>query len=373
MTLLSIFCPKLVEAKQHGGVPNAPAVVKPNSVNGGYSWFFDAASKLGKRKESSNVAVGDPEKRTDVTKDVPDADSELNDIVIQNPQISGATLINMMRTKGLKAAKVTEAFRARIADLREAMRESARVSPMEYAAARVLGKSLKIKKTVEADSASAFPQVTRESKDLDFIVKGCKFLESASDDGIGPTKFNAVLIQEGMGNFGDAFYYTREALESAIPIFTGAKIYADHPSSTDEETRPERSVKDIIGHYENLQVTENKGGQAELTGEVHVLPDKPYEWARALMRQTIEHAKKFPDKNLVGLSINASGGAVETPIDEVLKTAPESAKPKLIEAQQNGIDSVKVVSKIKSAVSCDLVTEAGAGGKIINLIEGDRK
>ena len=43
---------------------------------------------------------------------------------------------------------------------------------------------------------------------------------------------------------------------------------------------------------------------------------------------------------------------------------------KLAEAKENGIESVKVVRKIKSAVSCDLVTEAGAGGKILNFIEG---
>ena len=67
--------------------------------------------------------------------------------------------------------------------------------------------------------------------------------------------------------------------------------------------------------------------------------------------------------------INASGDAQDTSIDEVLRSAPDGAKPKLTEAQQSGIDSVRLVSKINSAVSCDMVTEAGAGGKFLNLIE----
>ena len=42
-----------------------------------------------------------------------------------------------------------------------------------------------------------------------------------------------------------------------------------------------------------------------------------------------------------------------------MREAPASAKAKLAEAKENGIESVKVVRQIKSAVSCDLVTEAG--------------
>lgn len=217
----------------------------------------------------------------------------------------------------------------------------------------------------EADSASAFPQMVRETS---IKILPANFRESASDDGIGPTRFKCILIQEGLGNFGDAYYYHRSALESAVPVFTGAKIYADHPSTLEEETRPERSVRDVLGHFENIQIESDKSERAMLTGEVVVLPDKPYEWARALMRHAITHAEKFPDKDFIGLSINASGDANEAPIEQVMKDAPASALPKLAEAKQNGIESVKVVTKIKRAVSCDLVTEAGAGGKIINVI-----
>ena len=46
---------------------------------------------------------------------------------------------------------------------------------------------------------------------------------------------------------------------------------------------------------------------------------------------------------------------------------------KLAEGQRNRGLIGLVVSKITDAVSCDLVTEAGAGGKIVKLIEGDMK
>lgn len=367
MTWWSTSCRKLREAKQKGGVPNAPAVIRPNSVNGGFTWFFDAASKLKPKsvKQSSNVDVGDPEQDADATEDTPDADQELNDIILKTPQVSGAALVNAMKAKGLKVVKVTEAWRARV-DMFRPMREK---SAIQQACERVMGRGLKVTKAKEADAASAFPQVTRETK---FNFRPTNLRESASDDGIGPTKFKVVLLQEGLGNFGDAYYYNREALESAIPVFTGAKVYADHPSSAEEETRPERSVRDVLGHFENIQVETDKDDRAMLTGEVCILPDKPYEWARGLMRHAVDHAKKFPDKDFIGLSINASGDSSETPIDDVMKQAPSGAKPKLVEAKEQGIDTVRVVSKIKSAVSCDLVTEAGAGGKILNLIEGSK-
>ena len=392
-------CRKLREAKEHGGIPNRPAVIKPNDVNGGYSWFFNAASRIkGKAKESSNVDVGDPEQHLDVTKDTAqDADEELNDIVLQNPQISGATLINTMKTRGLRVSKTTEAWRKRVNSLivreqvsrdkwascvHKVQRRGDVDSPyavctaqlgtptkesLEYAAARVLGKHFKIKKKVEeADSSSSFVQVTREAK---FNFKSMNLKEAASDDGIGPTKFKVVLLQEGLGNFGDAFYYDKSALDSAVPIFTGTKIFADHPSAVEEEVRPERSVRDVLGHFENIKVETDKNDRAMLTGEVHVLPDKPFEWARALIRHAIDHSKKFPDQPFVGLSINASGDADETSIDEVMKAAPSGAKPKLEEAKGMGIESVRVVRKIKDAISCDLVTEAGAGGGIVSVVK----
>ena len=207
-----------------------------------------------------------------------------------------------------------------------------------------------------------------------WTVSGAKIKESTPTGAskaaaIGATKFQVVLIQEGMGNFNDRFYYSKEAIESAVPVFEGKKIYADHPSVMDEQVRPERSVRDILGHFENIRVSISEDGQAQLVGEVNILPSPQYQWARDLMLEAIDYSKKYPSQDLVGLSINASGDAQEVDIDQVLATAPNGAKAKLLKAKEDGIDSLRICTVINDAISCDLVTEAGAGGKINTFLE----
>lgn len=355
MNWLSTSCRRLIEAQRVGAYDDDQGKgIKTTH------WFWGAADKL---SQASNVTVGDPAQKTDISQDSPDADETLNSIVIDTPQISGATLINQMKVKGLKVVKAQEAWSKVVA--RFVFRPQLKETYFEGWSSRLRPFS----KKKEADTSSSFPAVLVKTKEAQFKFQATNLKESASDDGIGPTRFKVVLLQEGLGNFGDAYYYSRDALNSAVPVFTGSKIFADHPSSAEEETRPERSVRDVLGHFENIAVETDKTNRAMLTGEVSVLPDKPFEWARALMRHAIEHAKKFPDQPFVGLSINASGDADEVGIDEVMKTASDSIRPKLIEAKEKGINVVKVVSKIKDAISCDLVTAAGAGGGIVSVIK----
>lgn len=239
------------------------------------------------------------------------------------------------------------------------------------AIAKILGKT----KKREADSNSTAPPimkakgVKRESK---FKIVTSRFMEGAAQSKTDQNKFRVVLLEEGMGNSHDAFYYTKDALESAVDIFKGLKIMADHPTMEEEDIRPERSTRDILGHYENLSVEEGDGGQHQLCGDVDILPSADCEWARARMSRAIENSEKFPGRDFIGLSINASGPSQKTPIEDVIDMAPEGAKSKLVEAQKEGIEFVRVVNEINRAVSCDLVTEAGAGGKVLNALEGEK-
>lgn len=204
-----------------------------------------------------------------------------------------------------------------------------------------------------------------------------KFLEAAAAPGGDPsvfTRFKSILLQEGLGNFRDGYYYSRQALESAAQVFEGKKIYADHPTSLDEQVRPERSVRDVLGHFENVLVEDGDDGRALLVGEVVIPPDEPFLWARSLMGHSVIYAQKYPDKDFVGLSINASGDATEMAIDKLTEQGvPASVLAKLEEFKEQGNQIVKLVTVIAEAVSCDLVTEAGAGGKILSLLEGDLK
>ncbi len=225
----------------------------------------------------------------------------------------------------------------------------------------------------EASTSTSVPLMTVKAckKESSFRIVSSRFKESAAAENVSPNKFRVVLLEEGLGNTNDAFYYTESALESAVEIFNGLKIMADHPTEEEEEIRPERSTRDILGHYENLAVEEAEDGQHQLCADVDILPSDDCEWARARMVRAVENSTKFPGRDFIGLSINASGPSEQMSIEDAIDQAPEGAKQKLLDAQAEGIESVKMVSKINRAVSCDLVTEAGAGGKVLSIIEGD--
>jgi len=347
-----------------------------------------------------------PLKESDAVAPLDSSERALAELLAQASNSSAATFINLLKSKGFKIIAPPELQDAEMDQI------SAKASPKESQAKlaepaswavdeelwdkakkaasksygqddpaywpsvvviyKNMGGSIKGKK--EAASASSFPQVTRGVKESNIKDSFCgqmRFLESYSDEH-NPTRFRCVLIQEGLGNFGDAYYYTRQALESAVPVFEGKKIYADHPDKVEEEARPERSVKDVLGHFENVKLEEGKDGRAMLTADVVVLPDEPYQWARALMRHSVEYSKKYPDKDFIGLSINARGDSTIVPMSEWTKEAkiPASSMEKLRQAQEKGIDQIRLVTAIREAISCDMVTEAGAGGRIINFIEG---
>jgi hypothetical protein len=271
------------------------------------------------------------------------ADVVASDILAKNAQVSASTFLNLLKKNGVEL---------------------------------VLNPVL----TKEATGSSSLPQMVREGdnkKPGNINFKSGKFLEKSSGINGEPagsfSRFKTVLLTEGLGNLRDLYYYSKEALASAVPVFEGKKIYADHPTAIQEQMQPERSVRDVLGHFENVHLEENSDGQAMLVGDVVIPMDDPFMWARSLMAHSVDYAKKYPDKDFVGLSINASGDAEMMEIDKVIEIAPMNAKLKIQKAKEEGKQTVKLVSNIAEAVSCDLVTEAGAGGKILELLEGDLK
>lgn len=280
----------------------------------------------------------------------PQQDKEISDLLIQNPGMSAATFFNLVKTMGYKILK------DEFADVKSAAIEKERQA----------------KAAIEANSASANAPVLRAQESMRF---SSQMLESsASDNGVGITKFKVALLTEGLGNMVDGFYYTKECIESAVPIFEGKKIYANHPKLSEEQDRPERDVNDIIGHFENCRVETMPDGRSQLIADSNILPDKDFEKYRALMRHQVEFAKKYPDKDFIGLSINANGFNTPMRLSEFISQSviPKGAMLKLKEAMEKGLELVKVVTAFKDAVSCDLVTEAGAGGKILGMLEGEK-
>lgn len=285
------------------------------------------------------------------------------EIILRNPGISGPTLLNTLKAQGLEIVDTKPETGVKEAD------SASSNSPSLAAGVGAKNPLKKKKKAKQKESA------IRETKSGNITFKTNSFFESVQrpDEPYG-LLFKTVLLQEGLGNLSDKFYYTRNALDSAIPIFEGKKIYANHPSTFEDEVRPERDVRDVLGHFENVVVQESEDGRAQLVADLVILPEQSFDWARGLMKHSVGFAKKYPDKEFVGLSINASGDAEEVGLPDYMEKnkIPESIVPKLQKALDEGIDKVRVVNAIESAVSCDLVTEAGAGGKILKLIEEEK-
>lgn len=257
---------------------------------------------------------------------------DVETLVVQNPTMNSASFLSLLKSKGFKITKEAETTSNPLARPKESIREAG---------------------------------------------VACRFLESVQGvDYKDPreNRFKVILIQEGLGNTVNGYYYTKEALISAVPIFEGKKFYADHPSKTEESDRPERSVRDVYGHFENLEFKEAQDGTGQVVGDVVVLGDEGSDWIRARLIHAVAYQKKFPDKEFVGLSINASGNA--EPVNALSFLAEgviPSARQKLEEAIREGLEEVKIVRTIDSAVSCDLVTEAGAKGKVLSLLEAGVK
>lgn len=190
-------------------------------------------------------------------------------------------------------------------------------------------------------------------------------------------KFKVVLIKEGMGNFKDRFFYTKQALRTAVErkLFDGVQSFADHPSALEEEIRPERSTKDIIGFYENVQYEESENGQGQLIADLVVPVNISQDWVLALLTNSVDYSTKFRERDLVGLSINASGPAEPIAIEEFMKQQPlaDSVVLKLVEAQGQGISEINVVNELTEVTSVDLVTKAGAGGRVSRMVERGKK
>ena len=125
---------------------------------------------------------------------------------------------------------------------------------------------------------------------------------------------------------GASAYYPSELLESnPMIVRRGTQIFKDHFT---EGERPERSVDRLVGYFDTDSWYESDGLYAEA-----VFFDSAVDWVR-------ERA----EANAIGMSIRASGTRVE----------------------ENGR---MVATSIEAIHSVDIVTRAGAGGALVEMLE----
>jgi cation transport regulator len=140
-----------------------------------------------------------------------------------------------------------------------------------------------------------------------------------------------VVIKPGL-NASKARYYPSEMLARDFKVFEGVKMYADHPTPTEEKEKPERSVRDWVATLKNVHV----GKDGAVLGEAVVVEP----WMQAKLAT-------LRDKNMLaemGVSINAIGTGSKGKVE--------------------GVDT-SIIERIVRARSVDFVTEAGAGGGIV--------
>jgi len=180
------------------------------------------------------------------------------------------------------------------------------------------------------------------------------FLEATSNGDV----WKVMIIEEGLSKNGK--YYTKEALQKAIPLFEKSKVcfyewkdkHFDHIPLTIEKIRPEGFPLQTAGWIDNVsyESIKSEGREATgLTGHLHLLTENSR--VAELKRMLIEGWKKGL-KHLLGLSINAEG--------------PSSVR------MLNG-QPITLVNGITRVYSTDFVTQPAAGGELLQILESLNK
>jgi len=164
-----------------------------------------------------------------------------------------------------------------------------------------------------------------------------------------------VIITEGLGNLRDRNYYTREAVESCVPLFNGKQFFIDHPTATEEGDRPERSVRDLAGYFYDTArgtVKDPVTGDTLVAclGSLRFDESDAGQIARAKVATALEYQRRFPNSKSVYAGISINGGGV--------------SEPGMIQGMQ-----VNLVKEIQEAVSADIVTRPARGGRFVNLMQ----
>lgn len=161
--------------------------------------------------------------------------------------------------------------------------------------------------------------------------------ESGRTRGTGKRR-RAKLIAADV--WGSSAYYSAEVLErdAAEVVVPGIKMYENHQTYVEESERPEGDVSKLVGKVTSY-------GEFEADN-----PEGPGIYA------DVEFYDSYVDRineigGDIGLSINGNGDYVEGEIDG-----------------RYG----KIITKLVNIKSVDVVTAAGAGGKLVSILESAR-
>lgn len=214
-------------------------------------------------------------------------------------------------------------------------------------------KKLHVKPSAECVGAGQLGALTRKGVKAESVksVAGrlgilVRLREAAGD--AKPGGVEVVLITAGPGNQRDKNFYPAEALQRSAHVFEGVKCFLDHPTASEEQDRPERSVRDQCGWFSNVRLSEADSGA--IVARLNYMTTAAGKEAGELVESELAYQKQYPsaDKVLIGFSINAEG-------------------PSHREERNDG--TWNVVDGIENVMSVDLVTFPARGGKVLGLRE----
>lgn len=131
---------------------------------------------------------------------------------------------------------------------------------------------------------------------------------------------------------GSSAYYPKEALESGKHLFSkGVRIFRNHPSESAKWEQPERKIEDIIGWLAEDATYDGK----DLYANAEFIESEQ------------GRIKELAEAGVIGMSIRAMGEMTEG---------------------KNGME----LKKFTAVHSVDVVTQAGAGGKFVDVLESAR-
>ncbi len=177
------------------------------------------------------------------------------------------------------------------------------------------------------------PRWVKETTTREPVLHYTPLTEAKFDKG----RATFIIIKPGFNESGDR-YYPAEMLKRDYKVFEGIKMYADHPTETEEKERPERSIKEWVATVVEVTCDEN----GVVTGIAEIV--EPW---------LMQKLATLRDKDMLsemGVSINAVGHATKATIE--------------------GKDTL-VIEELVAGRSVDFVTEPGAGG-IVTFYESDR-
>jgi hypothetical protein len=155
-----------------------------------------------------------------------------------------------------------------------------------------------------------------------------------------------VVLSEGLGNRRDLNFYSPEAIQSLARILDGRQAFMDHPTKGEEQDRPERSVRDLIGFYSDARAVQGPNGRWRCEANLNFDDSQTGQLAFDKVKTGLEFARKFPGQEYAGISVNG-GGITE---------------PATVEGER-----VNKVTEIKEIFSADLVTRPARGGKFLAI------